>query len=180
MKGRYQMINFIEVAEDYKFCFPDLWDQLGSVGRAKKVAQIFIDSFVEDWEHFKKAQDANRRAEEAEKQIKIERRKKYHLRWKAGHPDFYLLLSDRSRMIVDIKTPVSEAVTMNNIILKAHRYYGDIVFEYCDGDHSKMEMGEFDNEICMREALFAAFGHRDKSCDWYDRVVRYWKKSEIY
>jgi hypothetical protein len=28
-----------------------------------------------------------------------------------GHPDFYLLLSDKSRMVVDIKTPASEAVT---------------------------------------------------------------------
>ena len=70
----------------------------------------------------------------------------------------------------------------NNVITKAYGYYADICYEYCsmgnddsiESIHARLEMGDFDDKACKKEALIAS--HPGMDPDWYDNAVRYWKK----
>jgi hypothetical protein len=148
---RFKMSLIKDVAYGIEVCYPDFWEDMTLTQRAQAVGRTFIDDELEEIKiRVAKAAEVRKRKIEITQKKKAQRA----ARWQK----------------------------MYDIVMKAHCYYGDIVFEYCggsgDGDgeetFAKMEMGEFDDEMCKREALFTAFYGEDP--EWYDKVIKFWNK----
>jgi hypothetical protein len=158
-------LNYLDIAQDFEMMAPDSWKSNSLTERAKIVAKVFVEEdYAGDIKHLINARIENERMKKIEAELKkekarkqkIERRKKYHLKW-------------------------------SKIIAKAEQYYGDIVYEYCGGGGGeseeereevfrKIEMGEFDEEVCRREALYTAFGGQADDPNFYDQAIKAWKK----
>jgi hypothetical protein len=151
-----------QISTDFEVMYPEAWSNHSPTKRAQIVAKVFIED--EDGLELVKHRIASRKANERQKRIEVqikkekaaERRKAHHAKWM-------------------------------EVIHKAESYYGDIVYEWCGGCGGeseeereevfrKIEMGEFDDEACRREALFVAFGSKVDDPNFYDKAIKYWKK----
>ena len=156
--------------EEMELCYPRTWARSSASRRAQVIGKLFLAEIHRM--HLQK----EKRLVEARAREKEAKAKKAEKAAKSA---------ERSRRYHQ---------RMQDILMKAHAYYGDMCYEYSiqlwgeEGPEAMTSgaksLSPDQEEECMREALYAAHAEKANSLDqpwkFYDRVIAYWKKHDQF